>query len=252
MFFSYEPSLVNDNCNRLYFYFFFHQNDRESKATMQVTERLTGIDGALVHKSATLHQRMNRFREERRNRQCMAISVICIAALPQIIEETSIDLLDNIIIRGDEFYAECKEAFNVRHSFLAVDEILPRFRLFHNIVDIEVAECGLGTFNENDIAMNLIPYLESCRTLALNLKNVGFLFIGHGKAVSFKISRSTTGSFFLFNSHCVGLDNCTVVSSSSGLARLFRCTSAQALGTLLVRNEVRDGGYWQIYSVAIS
>lgn len=217
------------------------------------TEINTNIDGVFLYQSASIHQGDRQFPIERRNSQCTAIATFSIVALPPIIDNNiSTFFMDNFIIQGDEYYVDCKVTKKVTFSHLCVDDLLTSFYAFGLLTKMSVIDLpfGQGTFFKNDLTALLLNAVNNCIELSEKLNNCGFLFIGHSKTVSFKISKNKPKSFFLFNSHNVDGNNCTTIKKN-GAARLFRCYTPLALVNLLTIDHPRDNQLWQIVCINV-
>lgn len=220
-------------------------------------ELRTGIERVLLHQSATFHQGDERFDPVRRNAQCTAVSTIAIVALSLSESSVTRKLMDQILIEGDRFYADCKLTNNLSYSHLSPEDLLTSFTACGHKVTITVEPSGEGFFSSGNAPKEIE---EVIRTEALEeeaqLARRGFLFIAGSKTAAFficpPVSQSTRHNSFLCNPHCVDNNNrYPQKKPSQGKARLFRCLSAQALITLLLADRHGNIGAWQIYRIKV-
>lgn len=214
----------------------------------------TGINGATVYQSATFHQgNRSRFQHDHVNAQCTGIAVVAIAAQPPTIGFIPRNFLDRILVEGDKYYLESKAANNVELSHLATDELLTSYVIFDRSVNITIEDIAAGNMNAPDRLNVIADNIQNCQRMKCTspeCDNYGFLFIAQGKTVAFKVSESEKRELFLFNSHCV--NNCNrFPPRGAGLAKLFRCISAEALAKLMLGEYPHSNNYWQIYIVKV-
>lgn len=205
-----------------------------------------------VAASASFHQAtLNVFPHNNINSQCTAIATYALMALT-LKKKYDIDskLLDEIIIKGDEYYQLCFAALGPHppSTHLNVEELLP-IPFQNTLVKFEIDDIAAGFFNDKDATGQLRDGIGKC--IDLNELSCGFLFIGEGKTLSFRVVVGCgTNLLMLFNSHSVDEDNKNSPHDSpNSRARLFLCSDATALANLLLTNSSWSPAAWQLVKI---
>ncbi|KAF7992514.1 hypothetical protein HCN44_004858 [Aphidius gifuensis] len=198
----------------------------------------TAHKNVLLYESAKRSQASVKFPEDRRNAECTTIATYVIAAL-SIYDHSAITqlshIMNSIIIKGDEYYVNCRKHFPNSHRYLASDELLTQIIIDHKFIDVDI----------NRLPMEYV-------------KKWGFLFMDHWKTVAFTVKSLSSGflkkpCFFLFNSHRVDRDNLSTKISNlkAGSSRLFLCRTIDSLDKLLLLNHNMDNSIWQVYPIKV-
>nr|XP_011313120.1 PREDICTED: uncharacterized protein LOC105272618 [Fopius arisanus] len=147
----------------------------------------TAIHGVFLHQSASFHQGdKRRFPPERANAQCTGIVTFWVVAFLR--EPISQDLLNRVLIGGDAYSAQCKSINKVVSPHLHPEDLLPNFSVFGCHVTIGIDQCGEGEFGAGTLMADLTEAILRCVEIHSNqLETCGFLFVGHGKTVGFKV-----------------------------------------------------------------
>ncbi|XP_015121218.1 uncharacterized protein LOC107044003 [Diachasma alloeum] len=111
-----------------------------------VEVRTQKIRDVFLHQSARFHQGdLKYFPEERANTQCTAIAMFSIVALSFSAGNITRDLLDSILIGGDQYYVQCKLRNNVKESHLCPEELLPSFTACgHSVTELLHVQLAFG------------------------------------------------------------------------------------------------------------
>lgn len=72
----------------------------------------TRYENVFLYESANFSQASLNFPQDRRNSQCLGIATYAIATL-SVLDKNSIskDVINDIIVRGDEYYLNCRQQF---------------------------------------------------------------------------------------------------------------------------------------------
>lgn len=231
----------------------YAKSSTSSLKPLKSPELLTCMAGVYLHESATISQSHPRFGKHA-NAQCTAIATFSVAAMSVIApSDVSRELLDKIVIDGDDYYADCKRVNNVAEQHLSPEDLLTSFLVFGDECHISIDQIGEGELTSQHLLDDITRSVTRCGDVheKKSGKN-GFLFIAHGKTVAFLVPQATQKSFFLFNSHNVDRNNrFPTKRCEKGMARLFRCVNAASLAMSLVADSPRCNGFWQIYMITV-
>ncbi|XP_044007458.1 uncharacterized protein LOC122851982 [Aphidius gifuensis] len=222
----------------------------------------TAHKNVLLYESAKRSQASVKFPEDRRNAECTTIATYVIAAL-SIYDHSAITqlshIMNSIIIKGDEYYVNCRKHFPNSHRYLASDELLTQIIIDHKFIDVDINRLPMEcTFNKT-CGSELFLTLKNCINIyKSDVKKWGFLFMDHWKTVAFTVKSLSSGflkkpCFFLFNSHRVDRDNLSTKISNlkAGSSRLFLCRTIDSLDKLLLLNHNMDNSIWQVYPIKV-
>lgn len=205
-------------------------------------ERKTNITGLYLVQSGTICQDNPVLFGETNNKQCTAIATYSVPALCEWTPPFTEEHLDKIVRNGDLYYRECRKFSS--DIYLDCDDLLETLPFDGGIVELSIVDCTYGTFDQVDY---LTESVTAAMGLGSTLGRCGFLFMGHLRTLSF-VPLSERKSW-VFNSHCVDVDNRTCIGSRNrkqGRARLFKAYNIDALVSALLADHPRDGARWLI------
>ncbi|XP_046391588.1 uncharacterized protein LOC124159723 [Ischnura elegans] len=169
------------------------------------------------------------------NVQCVANSA-CALAWKFVDGIFTSHSIDSILLSGDRLYKSVRNPRVSGEERLLYPEELPRdFDIFGRRVHIDVSEVHYGLYPQNDA--NVDDCVKSLSEVLQELlstfnRNVGYLFTGQHKTISFW---NLNNELFLFDSHAVDCERRhDLENKNNNLARLFQCDSCLSLARLLL------------------
>ncbi|KAE8748838.1 hypothetical protein FOCC_FOCC004432 [Frankliniella occidentalis] len=204
--------------------------------TKKVDEnKATTTDGVYLVTSAHVHLRSANFKNAN-NCQGLYVysSLIASRSIQQEKASFSTEQLDVLMFAGYQQFQEAGMLSNVFPSQVLVSGQLVSLK---SCVILSGQYCATGRVKAMAEFLDGISPEES--------QNCSFVLQGHGRSVCFW--QTEGGRYFVFNAHCVDINN--VVSAKSGAARLYRCMSSLAVGNLVFKNDVHDLSTYELYKV---
>ncbi|CAG5096718.1 Protein of unknown function [Cotesia congregata] len=188
------------------------------------------IPGVVVLQSSSFHQGDQKvFKHRLAGAQCTSISAVACCILSRKIEPVMREDLEKILIQGDQYYLQCKK-IAIEADYLNVEDLLESFIVDDNLVILTYEDITYGRFCDSDLRSKLCECINVCCQRSKLSVSSGFLFTGQQKTVSFVVRPDNT--FWLFNSHCVDVNNrFPIQEPSEGTARLFKCANPEALAS---------------------
>lgn len=209
------------------------------------------IPGVVVLQSSSFHQGDHKvFKHRLAGVQCTAIFAVACCILSRKIEPVMREDLERILIQEDQYYLQCKK-IATESDYLNVEDLLESFIVDDNLVISTYEDITYGRFCDSDLRSKLCECINVCCQRSKLTVSSGFLFTGQYKTVFFVVKSDNT--FWLFNSHCVDVNNrFPIQEPSEGTARLFKCANPEALASLLVADMNSSSDYWSMCQLKFS
>jgi Herpesvirus tegument protein, N-terminal conserved region len=195
----------------------------------------------------SFHQGDARFNARSRGRQCTANAVVA-AALTFAIPPEHWDTLhmDNILLEGDRLYKDSLNNVPAGEDYLAFDDL----NITGNLIKLSGLEINVdhahrdslvyGMLYETSEAQNLVDGINELFTNA----NVGVL-ISH--LISVGIGKTTSGSFWLFDSHSRDHNGCCCNNNGTSCIKFF--PDVISLSSFFISNVSDRNAQFEIHSI---
>lgn len=198
--------------------------------------KVTSTDGAYLITSAHVHLRSHYFKESEGQHSLFVYCYTIVLALLNS-NKLSSECLDNAIFGAHQQFVDFGGEGLVFPSQIVVKG---------KIVTVEFQLILTDKFFAVNRAAILSKHLDD---VTID-DNHGFVFIGRGRSVCFWPIDNR--KYFLFNCHCVDVNNSVVTSVRAGAARLFQCMSSSSLSTLIFQTHIHDIEEYNVYRVNLN